>query len=118
MTAPYVFVAGALPDEIDLRIPGGTYQATPTYIAVDKAGQWFVTSMSGYGVPKGQFGIHLWYATALGRPWDMIRFKDKSHGNLTIIGSRLYFVTNDPDTNIRMSAIARWQGSIPMPAPK
>ena len=115
MTAPYVFVAGALPDEIDLNIPGGTYQATPTYIAVDKAGQWFVTSMSGYGVPKGQFGIHLWYAKALVQPWDMIRFRDKCHGNLTLIGQKLYFATNEPNASIHLSVIARWQGSIPAP---
>ncbi len=118
MTNIYVFAAGDIPTEIDLNIPGGTYVATPTYIAVDRAGQWFVTSMSGYGVPKGQFGIHLWYAKKLGQPWDMIRFKDKTHGSLTVIGSRLYFVTNEPDGKTHMSAILRWYGSIPQPASK
>jgi len=108
-----IFVAGSLPAEIDLKIPGGTYQATPTFIAVDRAGQWFVTSMSNYGVPKGQFGIHLWYAKKLGDPWNMIRFRDKCHGNLTLIGSKLYFFTNEVGGAIKGSYIARFQGPIP-----
>ena len=38
-----------IPNPSELGIPGGTYTATQTFVQVDRAGQWFATSMSSYG---------------------------------------------------------------------
>jgi len=99
-----------IPNPSELRIPGGTYTATQTFVQVDKAGQWFATSMSAYGVQQGQFGIHLWYRKSLGATWELIQFYNDAHGNLTPIGSELYFVVNRNNGTTFMNKISRWQG--------
>jgi hypothetical protein len=84
-----------IPNPTELRIPGGTYTATQTFVQVDKAGQWFATSMSAYGVPDKQFGIHLWYRKSLNAPWELIQ---------------LYFIVNRNNGTTFMNKISRWQG--------
>jgi len=99
-----------LPDSFNLNIPGGTYMATPTFVVVDKAGQWFATSMGSYGVPAGQFGIHVWYRPKFDAAWQLIQFRDGCHGNLTVLQGQLYFIVNEKDNNVRSYRIARYQG--------
>ena len=81
-----------IPNPTELGIPGGTYTATQTFVQVDKAGQWFATSMSAQGVPWPQFGIHLWYRKSLAAPWQLIQFYNDAHGNISVIGNELYFI--------------------------
>ena len=98
------------PKAFDLQIPGGTYTATPTYVVVDKAGQWFCTSMSNANAQPGQFGIHVWYRKSINDAWQMLRFRDKCHGNLSIIDNRLYFIINSPSGAVTAEQIERYQG--------
>ena len=99
-----------IPNPTELGIPGGTYTATQTFVQVDKAGQWFATSMSNYGVPWPQFGIHLWYRKSLVDPWQLIQFYNDAHGNITCIGNELYFIVNRKNGTSFMNKILRWQG--------
>lgn len=99
-----------IPNPSELGIPGGTYTATQTFVQVDRAGQWFATSMSSYGVPDKQFGIHLWYRKSLTDAWMLLQFYDGCHGNLTVIGSELYFIVNRRNGTTFMNKIARFQG--------
>lgn len=84
--------------------------ATPTYVEVDKAGQWFATSMSGYGVPAGQFGIHVWYRRSFTAPWQLLRFRDGCHGSLQVWCGKLFFVINQKDRMVGAEMIERWAG--------
>ena len=99
-----------LPKAFDLGIPGGTYTATPTYVVIDKAGQWFATSMSNALAPKGQFGIHCWYRTAMDKPWQLLRFNDGCHGNLTVLQGKLFFMVNNKNGTVTATMIERYQG--------
>ena len=99
-----------IPNPSELRIPGGTYTATQTFVQVDKAGQWFATSMSNFGVPWPQFGIHLWYRKSLAAEWQLIQFYNDAHGNITVIGNELYFIVNRKNGTSFMNKISRWQG--------
>jgi hypothetical protein len=99
-----------IPNPVELNLPGGTYTATQTFVQVDKAGQWFATSMSSYGVPDKQFGIHLWYRKSINAPWELIQFSDGAHGNITVIGNELYFIVNRMNKTAFMNKISRWQG--------
>jgi hypothetical protein len=104
MTTPTV-----IPKAFDYGIPGGTYMATPTFSIVDKAGQWFCTSMSNAQVGT-QFGIHVWYRTSMQASWQLLRFKDGCHGNLTLLQGKLYFVVNNKNGSITAEQIERFQG--------
>ena len=99
-----------IPNPTELGIPGGTYTATQTFVQVDKAGQWFATSMSAQGVPWPQFGIHLWYRKSLAAPWQLIQFYNDAHGNISVIGNELYFIVNLNNKTSFMKKILRWQG--------
>ena len=99
-----------IPNPTELGIPGGTYTATQTFVQVDKAGQWFATSMSAQDVPWPQFGIHLWYRKSLAAPWQLIQFYNDAHGNLSVIGNELYFIVNRNNKTSFMNKIQRWQG--------
>ena len=99
-----------IPNPTELNIPGGTYTATQTFVQVDKAGQWFATSMSNYGVPWPQFGIHLWYRKSVAAEWQLIQFYNDAHGNITVIGNELYFIVNRKNGTSFMNKISRWQG--------
>jgi len=99
-----------IPNPTELGIPGGTYMATQTFVQVDKAGQWFATSMSNFGVPWPQFGIHLWYRKSLAAEWQLIQFYNDAHGNITVIGNELYFIVNRKNGTSFMNKISRWQG--------
>ena len=99
-----------IPNPSELRIPGGTYTATQTFVQVDKAGQWFATSMSAEGVPWPQFGIHLWFRKSLAAPWQLIQFYNDAHGNISVIGNELYFIVNRKNGTSFMNKITRWQG--------
>lgn len=107
MTAP---TPAPIPAALELNIPGGTYTATPTFVIVDKAGQWFCTSMSGAAVPTGQFGIHVWYRKTITAPWELLRFADKSHGSIQVLRGMLYFICNRPNGTITADRIERFQG--------
>lgn len=100
----------ALPKAFQVDVPGGTYTATPTYLFIDKAGQWFCTSMSGAAAPAGQFGIHVWYRKTMASTWELLRFRDKCHGNLTLLEGKLYFVYNTPAGTVGAEQIERYQG--------
>jgi hypothetical protein len=99
-----------IPNELDLNIPGGTYMATPTFVVVDKAGQWFATSMGSYGVPAKQFGIHVWYRPKISAQWQLILFRNGCHGNLTVLQGQLFFIVNDKDNHVRATKIQQYQG--------
>jgi len=99
-----------IPNPTELGIPGGTYTATQTIVQGDKAGQWFATSMSNFGVPWPQFGIHLWYRKSLAAEWQLIQFYNDAHGNITVIGNELYFIVNRKNGTSFMNKISRWQG--------
>jgi hypothetical protein len=109
MTEP-VKAPAPLPKAFDLGIPGGTYMATPTYCIVDKAGQWFATSMSNAQVPAGQFGIHCWYRKSIDQPWQLLRFNDGCHGNLTVLQGKLFFMVNNKNGAVTATMIERFQG--------
>lgn len=75
-----------------LEIPGDTYTATPTFVARDAKGTFFVTSMSRL-VPNGPFGIRLWMIEQ-GKPARQLMFHEGDHGALTMLGQELWFVHN------------------------
>lgn len=108
MTAPKA--PAPLPKAFDLGIPGGTYMATPTYVVVDKDGQWFATSMSNAQVPAGQFGIHCWFRPAINKPWQLLRFRDGCHGNLTVLQKRLFFIINMKNGSVYAEEVERFRG--------
>ena len=84
--------------------------ATPTYVVIDKAGQWFATSMGSARAPKGQFGIHVWYRIAMSKPWQLLFFRNNSHGNLTVLQGNLYFIVNNPNGVITALMIQQYKG--------
>ena len=101
-----------LPKTFNLNIPGGTYMATPTFVFIDKAGQWFATSMSNANVPAGQFGIHVWYRKTMTAGWTMIKFKNDAHGNLTLLQGKLYFIVNNKSGAVTAEIIEQYQGAV------
>ena len=99
-----------IPNPCELKIPGGTYTATQTFVQVDKAGQWFATSMSAQGIISKKYAIHLWYRKSTTAAWELIQYVEDAHGNITVIGNELYFVVNRADKTQFIVKIARWQG--------
>ena len=99
-----------IPPKVELNIPGGTYTATQTFVAVDKAGQWFATSMSAHGIISKKFAIHLWYRRNLEAEWSLISSYDDAHGNITVIGNELYFIVNRKNKSAFMQKVTQWQG--------
>jgi len=99
-----------IPNPVELNIPGGTYTATQTFVQVDKAGQWFATSMGSHLIPSKKFAIHLWYRKSLTAPWELIQYYEDAHGNITVIGNELYFIVNRINGTTFMNKILRWQG--------
>lgn len=99
-----------LPDSVELNLPGGTYTATLTALQVDKAGQWFATSMSAYAIPSNKFAIHLWYRKSITADWVLIQFYEGAHGTLFVIGNELVFVVNRSNGSSFMNKVKRWQG--------
>jgi hypothetical protein len=99
-----------IPNPAELNIPGGTYTATQTFVQVDKAGQWFATSMSAYGIISKKYGIHLWYRKSVNAEWQLLQSYDDAHGNITVIGNELYFIVNRANKSAFMNKISRWQG--------
>jgi len=99
-----------IPNPSELNIPGGTYTATQTFVQVDKAGQWFATSMSAFGIISKKFAIHLWYRPSLTTPWQLIQSYDDAHGNITVIGNELWFVVNRKNGTTFMNKVQRWAG--------
>jgi hypothetical protein len=91
-------------------MPGGTYTATQTFVQVDKAGQWFATSMSAQGIFSKKFAIHLWFRKSLSEPWELIQYYEDAHGQIDVIGNELYFVVNRLNKTTFMNKISRWQG--------
>jgi hypothetical protein len=100
-----------IPNPVELNLPGGTYTATQTFVQVDKAGQWFATSMSAYGIISKKFAIHLWYRRNLETPWSLIQYYEDAHGNITVIGDELYFIVNRMNKSAFMNKISRWAGT-------
>ena len=100
-----------IPPQVELNIPGGTYTATQTFVQVDKAGQWFATSMSAYGIISKKFAIHLWYRPAINKPWQLLQAYDDAHGNITVIGNELYFIVNRMNKSAFMHKVTQWQGN-------
>jgi len=100
----------AIPNPVELNIPGGTYTATQTFVQVDKAGQWFATSMGSHLIPSKKFAIHLWYRKSLNTPWELIQYYEDAHGNILVIGNELYFVVNRINGTTFMNKVSRWQG--------
>jgi len=84
--------------------------ATPTFVFIDKAGQWFATSMSSAGVPKGQFGIHVWSRASYIAAWKLLKFRNDSHGNLTLLNGKLYFIINNKSGAVTAEIIESYQG--------
>ena len=99
-----------IPPKVELNIPGGTYTATQTFVAVDKAGQWFATSMSAHGIISKKFAIHLWHRRNLEAEWSLISSYDDAHGNITVIGDELYFIVNRKNKSAFMQKVTQWQG--------
>jgi hypothetical protein len=99
-----------IPLATELGIPGGTYTATQTFVQVDKAGQWFATSMGSHLIPSKKFAIHLWYRKTIIAPWELIQFVEDAHGNISVIGNELYFIVNRKNGTTFMNKIQRWQG--------
>jgi hypothetical protein len=99
-----------IPSNVELNIPGGTYTATQTFVAVDKANQWFCTSMSAYGIISKKFAIHLWYRPTIRQPWQMLGAHEDAHGNITVIGNDLYFIVNRMNKSAFMQKVTQWQG--------
>ena len=100
-----------IPNTAELNIPGGTYTATITALQVDKAGQWFATSMSSYEIPSKRFAIHLWYRKSITAQWQLIQYYEDAHGTLSVIGNDLAFVVNRKNGTSFMNKIQRWQGT-------
>lgn len=99
-----------IPNPSELNLPGGTYTATQTFVQVDRAGQWFATSMSAFGIISKKFAIHLWYRPSLTAPWQLIQSYDDAHGNITVIGNELWFIVNRKNGTTFMNKIQRWAG--------
>jgi hypothetical protein len=94
----------------ELKLPGGTYTATQTFVQVDKAGQWFATSMSAYGIISKKFAIHLWFRPSMDKPWQLLQAHEDAHGNITVIGNELYFIVNRMNKSAFMQKVAQWKG--------
>ena len=99
-----------IPNPAELNIPGGTYTATQTFVQVDKAGQWFATSMGAHLIPSRKFAIHLWYRKSIALPWQLIQYYEDAHGNISVIGNDLYFIVNRKNGTTFMNKVSRWQG--------
>ena len=99
-----------IPPQVELNIPGGTYTATQTFVAVDKDNQWFATSMSAYGIISKKFAIHLWFRPAINKPWQLLQAYDDAHGNITVIGNELFFIVNRMNKSAFMHKVTQWQG--------
>ena len=99
-----------IPPKVELNIPGGTYTATQTFVAVDRAGQWFATSMSSYGIISKKFAIHLWYRASITKGWQLLQQHEDAHGNITVIGEELYFIVNRMSKTAFMQKVTQWQG--------
>ena len=95
-----------------LEIPGDTYTATPTFVARDARGKFFVTSMSRL-VPNGPFGIRLWMIDQ-GKPAQQLFFFEGDHGALTMLGQELWFVHNRNKGKETMYKVNEF---VPAPAP-
>ena len=100
-----------IPPQVELNIPGGTYTATQTFVAVDVANQWFATSMSAYGIISKKFAIHLWFRPAINKPWQLLQAYDDAHGNITVIGNELFFIVNRMNKSAFMHKVTQWQGT-------
>ena len=105
MTAP-----APIPVTTELNIPGGTYTATLTFVQVDRAGQWFATSMGAYGIISKKFSIHLWCRKSISDPWQLLQYYEDAHGSIQVIGQELYFVVNRKNGTTFMNKVQRWQG--------
>ena len=99
-----------IPNPCELNIPGGTYTATLTFVQVDRAGQWFATSMGAYGIISKKFSIHLWYRKTITDPWQLIQYYEDAHGSIQVIGQELYFVVNRKNGTTFMNRVQRWAG--------
>lgn len=77
----------------DLKSPGGSYTATPTFAIGDKTGAEYNTSMSAQG---GAFGINVWRVPP-GKPAELIITKPGCHGTLMVIHRKLWFYWNTAD---------------------
>lgn len=95
-----------------LEIPGDTYTATPTFVARDARGKFFVTSMSRL-VPNGPFGIRLWMIEPR-KPARQLLFFEGDHGALTMLGQELWFVHNRHNGKEALYKVAEFT---PAPAP-
>lgn len=100
-----------IPNMTELKLPGGTYTATQTFVQVDKSGQWFATSMSAYGIISKKFSIHLWYRPKIDAAWSLIQYYEDAHGNITVIGNDLYFIVNRMNKSAFMQKVAQWKGA-------
>jgi hypothetical protein len=100
-----------IPNNVELNIPGGTYTATQTFVAVDKENQWFCTSMSSYGIISKKFAIHLWYRPAINKGWQLLSAYDDAHGNITVIGNDLFFIVNRMNKSAFMQKVTQWKGT-------
>lgn len=110
MTTP-IQVQPPIPPKVELNIPGGTYTATQTFVAVDRAGQWFCTSMSSFGIISKKFAIHLWYRPSISKSWQLLQQHEDAHGNITVIGDELYFIVNRMSKTAFMQKVTQWQGT-------
>ena len=95
-----------------LEIPGDTYTATPTFVARDARGKFFVTSMSRL-VPNGPFGIRLWMIDGT-KPAQQLFFFEGDHGALTMLGQELWFIHN---RNKGKETLYKVNEFVPAPAP-
>lgn len=95
-----------------LEIPGDTYTATPTFVARDARGKFFVTSMSRL-VPNGPFGIRLWMIDG-SKPAQQLFFFEGDHGALTMLGQELWFIHN---RNKGKETLYKVNEFVPAPAP-
>lgn len=95
-----------------LEIPGDTYTATPTFVARDARGKFFVTSMSRL-VPNGPFGIRLWMIDGT-KPAQQLFFFEGDHGALTMLGQELWFIHNRSKGK---EALYKVNEFVPAPAP-
>jgi hypothetical protein len=77
----------------DLKSPGGSYTATPTFAIGDKTGTEYNTSMSAAG---GSFGINVWRIRP-GKPAELIITKPGCHGTLMVVHRKLWFYWNTAD---------------------
>lgn len=103
-------VQNDIPNFVEIVFPDGTYPATLTDIQVDKAGQWFGTSMSGYAIPGGKFGTHLWYKKKMTDAWTLLEVVPGGHGKINCIGQELFYIYNRENGSTAMRKILRWQG--------